>query len=178
MALTLPDQETAISGLQAPFQGKVRLLAERIERDGLPLVLFEANRTFARQRDLYAKGRARDAKGVWRIVDEKAVVTKALPGQGAHNWGLAVDWILDVNSPWWGSARPSGPWDRGDARRPLPKVAWEKYGRLVRECGLRWGGDWGWDFPHCELPDWRSLRPKDWVLVVERELAGQVAVSK
>lgn len=172
MAIILPDQDYALSALQEPFKGRALLLAERIERAGLPLVLFEGVRSFTRQRDLYAKGRIRDAKGVWRIVDQKQVVTKALPGQGAHNWGLATDFVLDVNHAWWGSARPKGPWDQGSAERPLPKLAWEKYGRLVRETELRWGGDWGWDLPHCELPDWRNLRPKDWVRVVEQKLAA------
>lgn len=172
MALDLPDQDEALGGLAEPFQAKARLLADRLARDGLPLILFEARRSFARQRALYAKGRARDVKGVWRIIDASQIVTKALPGQGAHNWGYAVDFVLDVTSPWWGRARPKGPWDQGSAKNPLPKVAWEKYGRLVREGGLRWGGDWGWDLPHTELPGWRDLRPKDWVHVVERALAA------
>lgn len=172
MPVDFPDQDEALNALTEPFRAKARLLAERLERDGLPLVLFEAERSFARQRALYAKGRARDVKGVWRIVDASQIVTKALPGQGAHNWGFAVDFVLDVTSTWWGQARPKGPWDQGSAKNPLPKVAWEKYGRLVRESGLRWGGDWGWDLPHAELPGWRDLRPKDWVRVVERALAN------
>lgn len=171
MSLPFPDQDEALASLSEPFRAKAGLLAERIQREGLPLLLFEANRSFVRQRDLYAKGRAKDAKGVWRVVDPGRIVTKAQVGQGAHNWGFAVDFVLDVDSVWWGSAKPKGPWDQGSATNPLPKVAWEKYGRLVRESGLRWGGDWGWDLPHAELPGWRDFRPKDWLIVVEKALA-------
>lgn len=177
MPLQYPDPETAVAALQEPFQARVRLLMERMERDGLPFLLFEARRSFTRQQDLYAKGRTRDASGVWRVTDAKRVVTKALPGDGAHNWGLAVDFVLDTQSLWWGGSRPTGPWDNGkDAQgrpvRPIVTLAWQKYGRAVREAGLKWGGDWGWDLPHAEMPDWRSCRPKDWRLVVRTELAA------
>lgn len=173
MPIQYPDPDEAVEALSEPFRAKARLLTEKVGTSGLPLRLFEGVRTFARQQDLYAKGRKRDAKGVWRITEPSKVVTKAVPGQGAHNWGYAVDFVLDPESEWWGACRIAGPWDVGDAKNPLPKLAWEKYGRLVRECGLRWGGDWGWDMPHAELPGWREFRPKDWVRVVEKALAEQ-----
>lgn len=160
----------SLDDLEDPFRGKALLLQERLERDGLPMRLFEARRTFTRQRDLYAVGRQRDSKGVWRVVG--ATSTKALPGQSAHNWGFAVDFVLDPLHSWWGSQRPSGPWDTGSPTRPLPGLAWEKYGRLVRECGLVWGGDWGWDKPHAELKEWRNLRPKNWLLHANAEAAA------
>lgn len=160
----------SLDDLADPFRAKAVLLQDRLERDGLPFVLFEARRTFSRQRDLYAIGRKRDAQGVWRVVGE--VRTKALSGQSAHNWGLAVDFVLDPQHPWWGAAKPTGPWDVGTDARPLPRLAWERYGRLVREGGLTWGGDWEWDKPHAELPGWRALRPKDWLRVAEAEAAA------
>lgn len=176
MAIRYPDQDTAVNGLREPFRARVRLLLERLERDGLPFIVFEARRTFTRQQSLYEKGRTLD-NGVWRIRDRKQVVTNALPGEGPHNWGLAVDLVLDTESPWWGGARPTGPWDTGKdpAGRPLRPIvilAWEKYGRAVREAGLRWGGDWGWDLPHAEMLEWRSYRPADWRLVTRTELAA------
>lgn len=158
-----------LDALAEPFRAKARLLQDRIERDGLPFVLFEARRTFTRQAELYAQGRIRDEKGVWRVIG--GISTKAMPGQSPHNWGYAVDFVLDPAHSWWGSTRPKGPWDLGDKDRPLPKLAWERYGRLVRETGLRAGMDWTWkDWPHAELPGWEKYRPKDWPVAAQREI--------
>lgn len=30
-------------------------------------------------------------------------------------------------------------------------------GQVAHEHGLEWGGDWGWDFAHVQVPDWRDL---------------------
>ena len=159
--------------LVEPFGKKVRLLQERLERDGLPFVIFETLRPFSRQRALYLQNRAM-VKG--KLVKTGKTVTNADAGQSPHQWGLAVDFVLDVKSAWWGNNRPTGPWDTGSTERPLPKLAWEKFGRVVKETGLIWGGSWSTfkDLPHVELPEWRTHRPKAWQDFVEKEiLAGR-----
>lgn len=30
--------------------------------------------------------------------------------------------------------------------------AWATYGRIAKSLGFTWGGDWGWDFSHVEIP--------------------------
>jgi len=33
--------------------------------------------------------------------------------------------------------------------------AWKFYGGVAKELGLVWGGDWGWDFSHVQMPKTR-----------------------
>lgn len=158
--------------LADPFAKKIRLMQERLERDGLPFVLFETRRPFSRQRGLFLQGRVLKNG---RFVKVGKTVTNADAGQSPHQWGLAADFVLDVKSAWWGGQKPTGAWDTGSNDRPLPKLAWEKLGRVAKETGLIWGGSWATfkDLPHVEMPEWRAYRPKDWQSHVEKEiLAG------
>lgn len=159
--------------LADPFAKKIRLLQERLARDGLPFVLFETKRPFSRQRALFLQGREKRGD---KFVKVGNTVTNADAGQSPHQWGLAADFVLNVKDPWWGEQKPTGAWDTGSATRPLPKLAWEKFGRVVKETGLVWGGAWASfrDLPHVEMPDWRSHRPKNWQEHIEKEiLAGR-----
>jgi len=40
----------------------------------------------------------------------------------------------------------------GYARDDVPKELWYAIGQLAEQVGLRWGGRWGWDFGHFEVP--------------------------
>jgi hypothetical protein len=165
--------------LAEPFLAKAYRLAEIIDRDGLPFVLFEARRTFTKQQQYFMRGRAVKA-GLTVVVDRSQIITKARPGTSAHNWGLAVDFVLDTDPkhPFWhGDTRPIGMWDTGYANgkclRPACKLAWERYGLAAEHVGLEWGGRWKFtDMPHSQLRGWETLRPKDWKDVVLRELAA------
>jgi peptidoglycan L-alanyl-D-glutamate endopeptidase CwlK len=102
---------------------------------GFRVVLTSGTRTMGEQRKLYAQGRT--APG--------AIVTKAKPGDSAHNFGLAFDFAFGdgSGSPTWPE---SGPWG---------KVA-----SVGKALGLVWGGDWTSfkDRPHLETADWRAVR--------------------
>lgn len=162
----------SLDTLAPPFKVKAALLHERILRDGLPFVLFEARRSFSKQHGYYLKGRRLNADGSYTKIGQ--TVTNAKPGESAHQWGLAADFVLDVNHPWWEGAAPTGPWDAGEASRPMPILAWQKFGRLARESGLIWGGDWASfkDLPHVELPDWKRSRPANWAVFAQNEIAA------
>jgi hypothetical protein len=44
--------------------------------------------------------------------------------------------------------------------QPEVKAKFETMGRIAKEqFGLTWGGDWGWDFPHVEVKNWRRSLP-------------------
>lgn len=84
-------------------------------------------RSIQKQEALFAQGRSLPGK----------IVTNAMAGHSAHNWGLATDWCLfsDIGLPEWENNR------------------WDEYGNAVRKLGLEWGGDFKSirDLPHNEL---------------------------
>lgn len=94
-------------------------------------------------------------------------VTKARPWQSSHNWAAGADSVLnpDVvvdlptrihNGKEWPSLWDTSTQDLRDL--------WMEYGEQAEALGLVWGGRWGnivnglgFDPPHVEHPDWRSL---------------------
>lgn len=161
--------DTDLDSLAEPFRARAVRLVALLEREGLPFRVFETRRAFARTQELFMKGRSyRD--GV--LVKVGATVSNARPGESAHNWGLAVDCILVPDHDFWdGETPPTGPWDDG-RKNPVVKLAWDRYGRCVRQSDLAWGGDWVSlrDLPHAELRTWKALRPADWKAVALREV--------
>jgi peptidoglycan L-alanyl-D-glutamate endopeptidase CwlK len=72
--------------------------------------------------------------------------TRALPGQSAHQYGLAVDCVpLVAGKPIW------------DVKAP----EWKMYGATVEDVGLEWAGTWKTfkEFPHAQMPafNWREM---------------------
>ena len=98
-------------------------------------------RTWDEQLHLYAKGRKRTAEG-WVVVDRTQVVTRAQPGQSAHNYGAAFDICVVGHDPY-----------------PEDPELWNAYGAAGEAVGLVWGGRWRnmVDRPHFENPKWRGL---------------------
>lgn len=165
-----------LEALAEPFKARAQRLVELLERDGLPFVVFETRRSFSRSAELYMQGREVRHGLVVRV---GRIVTNARSGESPHNWGLAIDCILNPKSDWWDDGeRATGPWDNGyDGKtlaRPLVKLAWERYGRCVRQADLNWGGDFASvvDLPHAELKGWRALRPSNWKETAAREVAA------
>lgn len=119
----------------------------RCSASGIFLRVTHTLRTMDEQLHLYAKGRAL-REGVWVLVDPRAVVTKAKPGQSAHNFGLAFDIAFNGADPY------------PDERDPR----WELIGLIGAEVGLDWGGPLGaddrfaWDRPHFQRLNWKSFR--------------------
>jgi hypothetical protein len=160
-----------LDSLADPFKTKAYLLVEGIQKAGLPFVVFETRRSFSRTRELYMKGRALKGGNIV-ITEPTKVVSRAEPGSSPHNWGQALDCILDLASDWWDEdERPTGHWDTGGHKRPTVALAWQRYGKLVRSLGLTWGGDFVSlvDLPHAELPGWRQWRPQNYKEVAWRE---------
>ena len=92
-------------------------------------------RSLAEQQALYDKGRTPES-----IAKKEEIVTKAVPGNSAHNWGCATDWV-EWNPDWLSSVI-------------YEKSDWEFYGSVVRKVGLFWGGDFSADIidrPHNQL---------------------------
>lgn len=74
--------------------------------------------------------------------------SKARAWQSPHQFWEAVDIV-----------HPSLYWE-------APKEFWTMLGIVTRQvaqkyrCPLVWGGDWGWDFAHIEIRDWRQIRSR------------------
>jgi peptidoglycan L-alanyl-D-glutamate endopeptidase CwlK len=105
-------------------------------------------RTFAEQDALYAQGRTKPGK----------IVTKAPGGSSFHNYGLAIDIVLIVDTNKDGKY-DTAQWDiksdfDGD------KVAdWMEVVQVFKEHGWEWGGDWKFvDYPHFQKTFGKSVR--------------------
>lgn len=69
--------------------------------------------------------------------------SKARPGESAHNWGLAADYVPYDQHKGWHWPKPS--WE-----------GWDILGERALEYELERPIDW--DKPHVQVPDWRALR--------------------
>jgi len=112
--------------LHPKFREALDHLLVRAAEEGRPFKLFEAFRTPERQQWLYAQGRTRPG----------GIVTKALPWQSFHQFGLGADLVLFVNGQWtWSSDGGLG-------------AHWKRLPELAKEVGLR---SLSWEAPHVEL---------------------------
>jgi peptidoglycan L-alanyl-D-glutamate endopeptidase CwlK len=118
-------------------------------------------RTFDEQASLFAQGRTRmfDSKG-----NRLGIVTKANAGQSIHNYGLALDIVLLVDSD------RNGSFETASYNTVLDydgdKISdWMEVTNILKRNGWEWGGDWKRfkDLPHFEKNfgyTWRQLKAK------------------
>lgn len=111
--------------------------AVRVTPVGVHPYITQTLRTFAESDALYAKGRT--TKG--------PKVTNAKAGQSFHNYGLALDFVnqVDGKTPW------------------VVDENWMKVVRVFKKHGFVWGGDFKSipDAPHFEMTlgyTWRELK--------------------
>jgi peptidoglycan L-alanyl-D-glutamate endopeptidase CwlK len=120
---------------------------EHCQHDGVNWIMIQGYRTPEYQLELYGHGRRLLSTGEWEVVDEKEIVTNALPEHAPHCRRAAYDIAcLDRNGHIdWQNLEP-----------------YRKAGILGKELGLVWGGDFKSmkaDFGHFALPDaiWKKL---------------------
>lgn len=115
--------------LDAELLDKLGTLMIGLRTENLSLEIFETARSPGRQAELYAVGRDPDAPHFGRTV------TRAMPYQSAHQYGLGVDLVFKVGGVWtWEEPR------RGE---------WERMERLARHAGLV---TLSFERPHVQLP--------------------------
>jgi peptidoglycan LD-endopeptidase CwlK len=115
--------------LYPPFLEKLLEVIARCNERGHKYVATYGHRTYSEQMDLWKLGR----------VLPGAIVTNARGGESAHNFGLAVDFVRDV-----------------DAKKPGVQPSWKKddYAVLIEETeaeGLHSGHTYN-DVPHVGWP--------------------------
>ena len=121
---------------------------------GLPFQVWETRRDHRRQAAYFNQGRA-------MLAGESRVDTKAEPGESPHEWGFAIDLVLNIPgvNPWAGLSKAKS--KRADRRKYQP--LWAQMADCARELGLTSGyHSWGWDWPHSQQKLWTQHRPRDW----------------
>lgn len=124
------DPQTRLSDtaqLHPRFRQALAALLANAAAESRPFRLFEAFRTPERQQWLYAQGRTRPG----------GIVTKAMPWQSFHQFGLGADLVLFIN----------GQWTWSDAG--LLSDHWKRLPQLAADAGLR---TLSWEAPHVEWP--------------------------
>lgn len=118
-------------GLNPEFAAKLTLFEKKLAANGIKIMLTCGYRSIEEQNRLYALGRTKPGKKV----------TNARGGYSWHNFGLAADYVFVVN----GKVTWDGPW--------------ATFGKIARECGLEWGGDFKTilDRPHVQWTKGRTL---------------------
>lgn len=123
----------------AAYREAVRITPNRVH----PFIT-ETLRSFERSNELYAQGRTKPGK----------IVTNAPAGASYHNYGLAIDFTIQVTN------------EKGDkAFRWVVDENWMKVVQCFKEQGFAWGGDFKSikDYPHFEMTfgyTWRQLMQK------------------
>lgn len=125
-------EDKRYNGLDTEFRQKLAAFEARLAKAGVKVKLTCGCRSIEEQNRLYALGRTKPGK----------IVTNARGGYSWHNFGLAADYAFIIG----GQLTWNGPW----------KV----FGRIARESGLEWGGDWKKfpDRPHVQWRNGRTLR--------------------
>lgn len=103
---------------------------------GIHPFITQTLRTFKESNDLYAKGRTKPGE----------IVTNAKAGQSYHNYGLALDFVIQKN----------------DNMSWVVDADWMKVVNIFKKHGFVWGGDFKSlpDAPHFEMTfgkNWREL---------------------
>jgi peptidoglycan L-alanyl-D-glutamate endopeptidase CwlK len=117
---------------------RCKQLVKNCAARGVLYYAISGTRTWAEQQDLYNKGRDSDGK----VIDPKAVVTKALPGTSMHNYGLAIDFCRDKDADRAGL--------QPDWEIKSYKVLAEEAQKLGLEAGFFWKSFV--DAPHIQVP--------------------------
>lgn len=160
------SERVCVESLEPTTRAKCIEHQARAQKIGLHTLVTSGARSWSEQLDEYSKGRARTAEG-WIVVDERQVVTRALPDRDPHVRAAAYDlWLLFP----WRERTPAGAVEYRLATMD-PKDGWTSpeieqqttlWGALIRigtELELVAGAHWPKlkDWPHFELPNWRAL---------------------
>jgi peptidoglycan L-alanyl-D-glutamate endopeptidase CwlK len=88
--------------LRPEFRTRVEMWLDRCKPAGLDVLIYGTLRSLEEQAMLYAQGRTRPGPGVTKSRPMGRKVTNARPGQSAHNFGLALDFVpLAQGKPQW-----------------------------------------------------------------------------
>jgi peptidoglycan L-alanyl-D-glutamate endopeptidase CwlK len=141
-----PSSQAMLAALYPDFAARVLHVYEAMfSTHQIILRMTEGVRTFERQTELYAEGRTTLGPHPTPERPLGQTVTNAPPGYSEHHYGIAADSCFFGADPYLEELA------RDDPARA--EFLWQEFGRLCREQGLTWGGDFKSlvDRPHAEL---------------------------
>ena len=125
----LPDD------LHPEVEEKAEELIEDAEEEDIDIKITDDFRSVEEQDKLFSKGRSFFGQ----------IVTNAKGGESYHNYGLAIDYALEVDDEiiW------DIEYDGNDNGEP----DWFEVADIAKDLGFEWGGDWEdfKDYPHLEM---------------------------
>ena len=107
----------SLDDLLPAVKERVQRFIEAAHAHGIDLLVTSTYRDNESQNALYAQGRTAPGK----------IVTNAKAGQSFHNYRCAVDVVPLIN---------------GKPRWDVKDEVWQTIGKLGKEAGLEWAGDW------------------------------------
>ena len=128
--------ETLPTELHPIVAEKVEILKEKTAEKEITILITDDYRSFEEQDKLYDKGRRTPGN----------VVTHSEGGESYHNFGLAVDFALQLEN---GNVI----WDTEYDGNGNGQSDWFEAAEIAKELGFQWGGDWrGFkDYPHLQM---------------------------
>lgn len=131
------------TGLHPVVADKRDQLIAEAEELGISILITDDFRSAEEQDRLYAQGRTAPGN----------IVTHVRGGESYHNFGLAIDFALQLPDA-------SVVWDIERDDNGSGRPDWLEVADLAKELGFDWGGDWrGFkDYPHLEMTFGLSIR--------------------
>jgi peptidoglycan L-alanyl-D-glutamate endopeptidase CwlK len=122
--------------LHPVVEEKKNKLVQQASDQGISIVITEGFRSKEEQDKLYAKGRT----------EEGNIVTYSKGGQSYHNYGLAIDFAIQLKD---GQVI----WDMEYDGNNNNQSDWMEVVDIAKNLGFEWGGDWqGFkDYPHFQM---------------------------
>ncbi|WP_342388583.1 M15 family metallopeptidase [Salinicoccus bachuensis] len=121
---------------------KAETLVEKAKEEDIDIKITDDFRSIKEQDGLFNKGRTFPGQ----------IVTNAKGGESYHNYGLAIDYALEVDG--------KVIWDVGYDGNDNGASDWFEVADIAKDLGFEWGGDWDGfkDYPHLEMNFDYSIR--------------------
>lgn len=115
---------------------KSKRVVNQAAEKGINIVITDGFRSRERQNALYARGRSKEGN----------IVTYVEGGESYHNYGLAIDFALQLDN---GNVI----WDTQHDGNGNGNSDWMEVVTIAKNLGFEWGGDWrGFkDYPHLQM---------------------------
>ncbi|MRG87323.1 M15 family peptidase [Salinibacillus xinjiangensis] len=122
-------------------------LISQAKEKGISILITDDFRTVEKQNRLYEQGRS----------EEGNIVTYAKGGSSYHNYGLAIDFAIQLEN---GHVI----WDLQYDGNENGHSDWMEVVDLAKNLGFEWGGDWESfkDYPHLQIDFGLSIRELQW----------------
>jgi len=124
----------SLDDLRPEIRDKAKTWLDQCKSAGLDILVTCTLRSLQEQADLFASGRTKPGR----------ILTMAKPGQSAHNYGLALDFVPMIN---------------GKPNWIAPGPDWEKAISLAEALGLESASHWTTfkEWPHLQVFNWSEL---------------------